>query len=94
MLDPVDPKTLYEWLDGVEVPRRVVALKRGKARVTHTYRWMEGVPLRDGDDAMTVNWLEIVIADAKGNVTYRNSFITDCGCMSPLCQRSTLQFFK
>jgi hypothetical protein len=26
---------------------------------------------------MTVNWLEIAIADAKGNVTYRNSFITD-----------------
>jgi hypothetical protein len=32
---------------------------------------MEGVPLRDGDDAMTVNWLEIAIADAKGNVTYQ-----------------------
>jgi hypothetical protein len=59
------------------VPQRVVARKRGKTRVTHTYRWMEGVPLRDGDDAMTVNWLEIAIADAKGNVTYRNSFITD-----------------
>jgi len=59
------------------VPQRVVALKRGKARVTHTYRWMEGIPLRDGDDAMTVNWLEIAIANAKGNVTYRNSFITD-----------------
>ena len=74
---PASHKTLYEWLDGVEVPQRVVALKRGKARVTHTYRWMEGIPLRDGDDAMTVNWLEIAIANAKGNVTYRNSFITD-----------------
>jgi hypothetical protein len=31
---------------------------------------MEGIPLRDGDDAMTVNWLEIAIANAKGNVTY------------------------
>ena len=74
---PTSHKTLYEWLAGVEVPQRVVARKRGKTRVTHTYRWMEGVPLRDGDDAMTVNWLEIAIADAKGNVTYRNSFITD-----------------
>ena len=74
---PASHKTLYEWLDSVEVTQRVVALKRGKARVTHTYRWMEGVPLRDGDDAMTVNWLEIAIADAKGNGTYRNSFITD-----------------
>ena len=74
---PASHKTLYEWLAGVEVPQRVIARKRGKTRVTHTYRWMEGVPLRDGDDAMTVNWLEIAIADAKGNVTYRNSFITD-----------------
>jgi len=74
---PTSHKTLYEWLAGVEVPQRVVARKRGKTRVTHTYRWMEGVPLRDGDDAMTANWLEIAIADAKGNVTYRNSFITD-----------------
>ena len=74
---PASHKTLYEWLAGVEVPQRVVARKRGKTRVTHTYRWMEAVPLRDGDDAMTVNWLEIAIVDAKGNVTYRNSFITD-----------------
>ena len=35
------------------------------------------MPLRDGDDAMTVNWLEIAIADAAGEVTYRNSFVTD-----------------
>lgn len=74
---PVSHKTLYEWLTGVEVPERIVALKRGKTRVTHTYRWMEGVPLRDGDDATVVNWLEIEIANAKGEVTYRNSFITD-----------------
>ena len=26
---------------------------------------------------MTVNWLEIAIADAAGEVTYRNSFVTD-----------------
>jgi len=34
---PASHKTLYEWLDGVKVRQRVVALKRGKARVTHTY---------------------------------------------------------
>ena len=35
------------------------------------------MPLRDGDDAMTVNWLEMEIADATGKVTYRNSIVTD-----------------
>ena len=74
---PASHKTLYEWLAGIEVPQRVVSIKRGKTHVTHTYRWMEGVALRDGDDAMTVNWLEIEISNAKGEVTYRNSFITD-----------------
>ena len=74
---PSSHKILYEWLAGIELPKRVVPVKRGKARFTHTYRWMEGVPLRDGDDAMTVNWLEMEIADATGKVTYRNSFVTD-----------------
>jgi len=33
--------------------------------------------LRAGKDALTVNWLSIEIRDAKGKLTYRNSFITD-----------------
>jgi hypothetical protein len=51
---------------GIELPERVAIVKRGKLRVMQTYRWIEGVPLRDGNDAITVNWLEIEIADAKG----------------------------
>jgi hypothetical protein len=35
------------------------------------------VPLRGDAKAMTVNWLMIEILDADGEVTYRNSFITD-----------------
>lgn len=38
---------------------------------------MTGVPLRDGNDAMLVNWLEVEIAKPDGKVTYRSSFITD-----------------
>jgi hypothetical protein len=38
---------------------------------------MTGVPLRDGKDALAVNWLEIEIVDAAGAATYRNSFVTD-----------------
>jgi hypothetical protein len=33
--------------------------------------------LRDGADAMTVSWLMIEIRDAAGEMTYRNSFITE-----------------
>jgi hypothetical protein len=53
-------------------------MTRGAAAwVTHRYRWIEGVPIRDSKDALAVNWLEIEIVDAAGKVTYRNSFITD-----------------
>jgi hypothetical protein len=74
---PSSHKTLYSWLDGAEVPAMQHKIKQGARFVTHRYRWMEGVPLRDGKDAMLVNWLEFEIVDATGKVTYRNSFVTD-----------------
>ena len=52
-------------------------IKQGARFVRHRYRWLEGVPLRDGKDAMLVNWLEIEIVDPLGKITYRNSFVTD-----------------
>jgi hypothetical protein len=33
------------------------------------------VPLRDGRDAMSVNWLQVRIRDARGGVTRRNAFV-------------------
>ena len=35
------------------------------------------LPLRDGGDALRVNWLSIEITDPGGTVTYHNSFVTD-----------------
>src|ERR1700679_1900579 len=74
---PDSHKTTYEYLVGVEVPSLSKSVKRGKKRFTYTWRWMPGVPIRDGKDALEVDWLEIVIRDANGKITYRNSFITD-----------------
>ena len=74
---PASHKTLYSWLDGADVPAMARKVKQGARFVTHRYRWLEGVPLRDGRDPLLVNWLEIEIVDAAGKVTYRNSFITD-----------------
>ena len=36
------------------------------------------MPLTDSDDALKVNWCEVTITDAQGEVLYRNAFITDC----------------
>ena len=74
---PDSHKTTYEYLIGVEVPSLSKTVKRGKKRFTYTWRWMQGVPIRDGKDALDVNWLEIVIRDCNDKITYRNSFITD-----------------
>ena len=74
---PSSHKALYDFLDGAEVPRLERKVKQGARFVTHRYRWLEAVPLRDGRDAMIVNWLEIEIVSPDGEVTYRNSFVTD-----------------
>lgn len=74
---PASHSLIQEYITGVELPTVEVPIKRGRERGLHRYRWLCGVPLRDGKDAITVNWLEIEIVNAAGKVTYRNSFITD-----------------
>jgi hypothetical protein len=74
---PSSHKTLYSWLDGAEVPAMQLKVKQGARFVTHRYRWLASVPIRDGKDAMLVNWFEIEIVDPAGKTTYRNSFVTD-----------------
>jgi hypothetical protein len=74
---PASHALIQEYITGVELPRREEKVRRGKTHVLHRYRWMTGAPLRDGKDALAVNWFEIEMIDAKGKTTYRNSFITD-----------------
>jgi len=62
---------------GVELSSHEETFKQGKRKSVYRYRWMHDVPLRDGKDALKVNWFEIEILNAKGEVTYRNSFITN-----------------
>ena len=73
---PTSHPALIEWLAGVELPRHEERIKKGRQFQTHRYRWLEAVPIRDGKDALIVNWLEIEIVNAAGKVTYRNSWVT------------------
>ena len=58
--------------------------KAGSKRPTYRCRWFEQAPLRDGRDAMLVNWVGVTITDAKGGerrrppdkATYDNAFVT------------------
>jgi hypothetical protein len=70
-------KTLYEYVEGAPLDEHAVTERKpGNRSLTYRYRWIEGVPLRDGRDAMNVNWLGVSILDAKGKTTYDGAFVT------------------
>jgi hypothetical protein len=79
---PASHATLHQWVEGLEAGRQLHPLRlrvKGKSNrwEHHLYRWANGVPLTDSDDALKVNWCELTITDADAKVRYKNSFITD-----------------
>jgi hypothetical protein len=74
---PTSHPLIQEYLAGIDLPAVETTVKRGKQRFVHRYRWLHDVPLRDGKDALMVNWFSIEIINANGETTYRNSFVTD-----------------
>jgi hypothetical protein len=74
---PSSHPLIQQYLHGAELGLLEQTVKRGKQRFVHRYRWLHDVPLRDSSDALMVNWFEIEIINPKGEVTYRNSFVTD-----------------
>jgi len=74
---PASHPLIQEYLTGADLPVLEQTVRRGKQRFIHRYRWLRDVPLRNGHDALPVNWFEIEIINARGETTYRNSFVTD-----------------
>jgi hypothetical protein len=79
---PTSHTHLAQWVEALEEGRDRHSLKlrvKGKSNrwEHHHYRWANGVPLTDSQDALKVNWCELTITDAQGEVLYRNSYITD-----------------
>lgn len=74
---PSSHPLIEEYLSGIDVPMIEQTVGRGKQRFVHRYRWLHDVPLRDGKDALRVNWFAIEIINARGETTYRNSCVTD-----------------
>ena len=69
-------KALYDFIDGAEPNRHEEKVRKRKTRETFRYRWINAVPLRDGKDAMLVNWIAFEIVDAKGRVKYSMAWVT------------------
>lgn len=74
---PDSHETLYEHLEGISLPTLIRKRWTGKLEETHTYRYLNQVPLRDGDDALLVNWCELTVTRPNGKVIYQNAFATN-----------------
>jgi len=79
---PDSHTSLYEWVAVLAQNGGVETLSQrhwnGKYGEIWHYRFVNQVPLRNGNDAMLVNWCELVIThETTGKILYQNAFITD-----------------
>jgi hypothetical protein len=78
---PDSHKILYEWLKELEnmgeIQTLVVKRWTGKRKEIDTYRFVNQVPLRDGEDALPINWCELVSTLEDGEIIYKNAFATN-----------------
>ena len=73
---------LYEWIAFLEKTHSVEKVTQrqwnGKHGEIWHYRFAHQVPLRQGEQALLVNWLELVITHEKtGEILYQNSWVTN-----------------
>ena len=69
-------KTLYDFMSGASVEETSMRRKTGAKTLTTRYRWRTGAPLRDGRDALIVNWIGVTITDEKGRGADEGAFVT------------------
>jgi hypothetical protein len=77
---PDSHTTLYNWVNLLRRPDLGTVKMRVKVGAhfhTYAYRYANGVPLAEGQDALKVNWCEVTVTDHKDQVIYRNGFVTD-----------------
>ena len=74
---PQSHTTLYDHLEGIALPTVTTKRWTGNVEETYTYRYLNGVPLKDGDDALLVNWCELTVSHGDGKIVYKNSFATN-----------------
>jgi hypothetical protein len=79
---PESHSGLYEWIDFLEKTNTLEKVTqrhwKGKHGELWHYRFAQQVPLRNGEEALLVNWLELVIVhETTGEILYQNSFVTN-----------------
>jgi len=79
---PESHTTLYDHIAGVRqtdgLQTKTVRVFRNGRWELDFYQWACDVPLRSGNDALRVNWVDLTTAvERTGEVVYANSFITN-----------------
>jgi hypothetical protein len=79
---PESHSGLYEWIDFLDKNKGLEKVTQrhwnGKYGEILQYRFANQVPLRNGSDALQVNWLELVITkEDMSEILYQNSFVTN-----------------
>jgi hypothetical protein len=74
---PESHKTLYEWINGI-TRKKTKTVWSGKYHQVTTYRYVEGVPLRDAQNSLLVNYVEVTVTRREdGKRLYHNAFVTN-----------------
>lgn len=78
---PDSHRTLYDWLsylDGVGEVRTLETQQwNQRAKEIYQYRYVNGIPLRDTQPALNVNWCELTLTrQSDGKLLYYNAFVT------------------
>ena len=79
---PDSHTTLYEWLASLEGVNGLETKSERRWNGRHgeiwSYRFVNQVPLRGGDDALLVNWLELTIThEQTGQQLFHNAWVTN-----------------
>ena len=72
---------LYDWckyLDGIsEIKKLEVKQWNKNSRELYSYQYVNGIPLRDSQPAIEVNWCKLIhTRQSDGKILYENAFIT------------------
>ena len=69
---------LADWIEvadaKLDLHERLIKRWDGKQRLFYRYRFANGVPIKDGRNALKINWMELAILDTEG-FSPRPSFI-------------------
>jgi hypothetical protein len=74
---PSSHPTLYDWLAGLQVESLVQRRWTGRSHAIATYRYVNRLPLRDGNEALEVNGCELTTTREAGTVLYPNRWVTN-----------------